>query len=256
MKDIHFYRSGTGGAPFVFQHGLAADLTQARKLFEGVNEIDLLVLDCPGHGRSKLSSKEEPSFQYYSDQVRSMMDHQQVDKAFIGGISMGSGIALNIALAFPERVMGLVLVRPAWLDTINPANLMILKEAADLMDQGDTGDRFKDLARFKQIEKQLPLAAKSIMGVFAPTQNEQLPKVIRNMVSDCPFEDLESLKGLNVPCLVIGNDADPLHPFSMAETIHQLLPNSQVRKVTSRYLDDPQHQIEVRDLVSDFVKNF
>ena len=34
---------------------------------------------------------------------------------------MGAGIALNFTLRHPERVLGLVLSRPAWLDAPNPA---------------------------------------------------------------------------------------------------------------------------------------
>jgi pimeloyl-ACP methyl ester carboxylesterase len=39
---------------------------------------------------------------------------------------MGAGVALNFAIRNPARVTGLILSRPAWLDTAYPANLKIL----------------------------------------------------------------------------------------------------------------------------------
>src|ERR687889_604426 len=43
---------------------------------------------------------------------------------------MGAGVALRFALAEPERVRGLVLIRPAWLDRPNPPNLAVFRMPA------------------------------------------------------------------------------------------------------------------------------
>ena len=49
-----------------------------------------------------------------------MLNHLGLTRAVVGGISMGAGMALNAATRYPERVAGLVLARPAWLDRPMP----------------------------------------------------------------------------------------------------------------------------------------
>src|SRR5437588_12915385 len=43
---------------------------------------------------------------------------------------MGAAIALNFALRFPDRVLGLILSRPAWLDRPLPENVRVFTHIA------------------------------------------------------------------------------------------------------------------------------
>ena len=45
-----------------------------------------------------------------------MIDMLHLQQIAVGGISMGAAVALNFALRYPQRVLGLVLVRPASLN--------------------------------------------------------------------------------------------------------------------------------------------
>jgi pimeloyl-ACP methyl ester carboxylesterase len=56
------------------------------------------------------------------------MDYLRLPQAIVGGISMGAAVALNFTLRFPERVLGLILSRPAWLDGPLPSNVRIYAE--------------------------------------------------------------------------------------------------------------------------------
>jgi pimeloyl-ACP methyl ester carboxylesterase len=249
--EINSIKQGQG-LPLVFQHGLTANLKQAVTLLQDMNDIQLLSIDCPGHGESRLSPGYQPSFINYADELIRFLDRQGVQKAVFGGISMGSGISVNIALRYPERVSGLVLVRPAWLDRPNPENLLVLLPAAELMGRPDGKQEFSKLPEFLKIEP--PAAAQSVLGVFSPDQQADLSRVIRAMVGDRPFEDIEQLKQIDVPTLIIGNDDDPLHPYAMAEKIQQSIPGSVLRQVTSRYIADPLHTTQVRSSIQEFIQ--
>jgi len=241
------------GTPLVFQHGLTANVNQIGGLLGGLENVELALMDCPGHG---LSSLEDfvPSFDNYADQVVSLMDYLGLESAIVGGLSMGSGIALNICLRFPERVKALILHRPAWLDRVDPQNLMILKEASPYLGAVDGASKFKLTGSYLNIETELPSAAKSVMGIFSDTQQPGLPTVIDNMVGDRPFDDVERLKEIKVPCLILGNDDDPLHPYDMAEVIHRNIEASVLKKITSRYIDADLHKNQVRDNILNFIK--
>lgn len=253
MQFPFHYKSIGNGIPFHFQHGLGSNLHQPQGLLAGLENVQLISMDCPGHGEAPLIEGALPSFNHYADQLLALMDELKVEKAIFGGISMGAGIALNVALRFPERVKALVLIRPAWLDQDSPENLAILLEAAPFIGQEDGLANFEQRPNFKHIQRILPKAAQSVLGVFAPTQRAEIPLVLENMIKDRPFSDLKALEHIQQPCLIIGNGDDPLHPFEMAESIHQRISGSQCVNIMSRYVDEAQHGAAVNQLVSKFI---
>ena len=240
------------GVPFVFQHGLGANIAQVEQLLSGINGIQWIFMDMPGHGNSKLEKDCVPSFQFYTDQLVLALDKLGVTKAHFGGISMGAGISLNMALRYPGKVQGLFLVRPAWLDQESPENLKILLEAAKLMDLSDGIEKFKKEEAFQIINNELPKAAQSLLTIFDSEQQKELPTVLKAMVNDRPYDTMKELKKLDLQCTVIGNDNDPLHPYAMAESTSQNIPGSSLHKVTSRYIDSTAHQKEITDLIKKY----
>lgn len=250
----HFQCSGTGTA-FVFQHGLAAQLAQPQALLADLPGHQLISLDCPGHGQAPLRPEDVLSFDAFASNVIRLLDHLQIEKAIWGGISMGAGIALNAALRFPDRVQALVLVRPAWLDFPTPENLEILLQAAELIPNENGLEQFNNLDFMCELDKSLPKAAQSIRGVFASTQNAELPRILESMIHDRPFHRMDDLARVQFPSMVLGNDDDPLHPFDFSQKIHKRIEGSQLVKVTSRYVDDSLHRHELRSAVESFLTN-
>lgn len=253
MQPTINYKISGEGFPFLFQHGLGSNLAQAQSLLGGQKKIQLISMDCPGHGDTPLRLGNMPSFDFYTDEVVRLLDHLKIEKAIFGGISMGSGIAINMALRYPEKVRGLVLVRPAWLDKGNPKNLVLLKEAAKVIGKRNARAKFEKNKQYQQIKGHLRTAAASIMGVFDKAQQTAIPTVLKCMVNDAPFQNLSDLAKIESTCLVIGNEDDPLHPFEMAELIHKGLKDSKLHKVTSRYIGNRPHKKEVNQVVSKFI---
>lgn len=254
MQPTINYKISGDGFPFIFQHGLGSNLDQAQSLLGGQKGVQLISMDCPGHGDTPLRLGNPPSFNFYADEVIRLMTHLKIEKAIFGGISMGAGISMNIALRYPDKVAGLVLVRPAWLDKGNPANLMILKAAAKFIGKRSDRAKFEKNNEYQHIKGHLRTAATSIMGVFSDTQQTAIPMVLKSMVSDAPFNELSDLAKIKQPCLVFGNDDDPLHPFEMAKVIQQNIKGSHLEKVTSRYLGNRPHKAEVNAAVTNFIK--
>ncbi len=117
-------------------------------------------------------------------------------------------------------------------------------------DQGKTA--FMKLPEFQSIRSELPEAADSLLGMFDRDQQDHTAIVLTKMVEDqpCPTDNAPMI---TFPALVIGNDDDPLHPWEMAEAWHRMLPNSQLKKVTSRYTNDKVHQREVVAAIQQFM---
>src|SRR5690606_31263385 len=113
------------GAPFVFQHGLGGDTHQILDLYSPPPGVRLITLDSRAHGATEpLGDATMLHFSALADDLVALLDHLGLASAVIGGISMGAGVALNVALRHPQRLQGLILSRPAWLDRPLPPNLL------------------------------------------------------------------------------------------------------------------------------------
>ena len=253
-ENLHYFSKGLG-YPVVFQHGLTADSSQISRLLGSVSNIKLVSMDCPGHGNSILEKGKEISFNKYTDLLVKLMRHLGIEKAIIGGLSMGSGIAINMALRYPGLVSGLILLRPAWLDSSSPDNLAIIQKATEYINKPNGKSNFEKLDEFKRMKADVSAAAESVLGVFNPQQQNVLPHVINSMVGDCPFKKMEDLYNINVPCLILANDDDPLHPYFMARRLYSKLKGANLKKVTSRYINADLYKEQVARSVEDFLND-
>src|SRR2546425_1684556 len=114
--NFHYLARPPGGASpttLVFQHGLGGDTERVFELLGPLPGFSLVGLDCRGHGKTTpLGAVEKLSFDSFADDVVALLDRLGVRQAIVGGTSMGAGVALNCAIRYPQRVVGLVLLRP------------------------------------------------------------------------------------------------------------------------------------------------
>ena len=119
-----YYRDEGHGLPFVFQHGLGGDLNQPIGLYNPAAGVRLIAFDMRGHGETRpLGDVDKLTIATFADDLIALIDRLGIEQAVIGGISLGAAVAVNVALRYPDRVLGLVLVRPAWIDRPLPENV-------------------------------------------------------------------------------------------------------------------------------------
>ncbi len=78
---------------------------------------------------------------------------------------MGAGVALNLASRCPETVAGLVLSRPAWLDSPMPGNLKAYPVIARLLREhgAELGrELFEGTEEYAELERAAPGAGRSL----------------------------------------------------------------------------------------------
>src|SRR5271166_5337048 len=120
--------------PFVFQHGLGADISQPMSFFGGDRPFRLISMDCRGHGRTvPLGNRHFLRFNSFSNDIINLLDHLNLPKVVMGGISMGAGITLNFAVRYPDRTRALILSRASWLAEPLPPNLAVFPKIAGLI---------------------------------------------------------------------------------------------------------------------------
>ncbi|HEX9370714.1 MAG TPA: alpha/beta hydrolase [Roseiflexaceae bacterium] len=256
--DLAFhYRDQGEGLPFVFQHGLGGDVNQPFGLFTPPAGFRLLTLDCRGHGETRpLGDPDKLSYATFADDVCALLDHLQLPQVILGGISMGAGVALNLALRFPERVRGLVLSRPAGLDQPVPPNAAVFPQIAQLIQQHGAQEglrRFKQSALYGELVSTAPDAARSLCGQFEQPRTEETAVKLARIPNTVPIPDAGALASIKVPTLVLANRQDPIHPFEYGEIIARALPQAELKELTSKSVSVEQHVQQTQHYIEQFL---
>jgi sugar phosphate isomerase/epimerase/pimeloyl-ACP methyl ester carboxylesterase len=254
--DFHYQVAGVG-IPFFFQHGLGADTTQPFGLFRPPGGIRLIGFDCRAHGQTHpVGPSEKISLAAFADDLLALMDYLKVEKAVVGGISMGAAVALNFALRYPERTLGLVLHRPAWLDAPRRDNVVIFNTIAGLLRQHGAE---KGLEVFKQSEiYQRALArsnasAASLASQFLHPRAQEAVVRLEKIPLDSPCADRRKWRTLAVPTLVLANDHDAIHPLEYGVTLSREIPGAEFKELTPKSISADLHREETQHFLEDFL---
>jgi pimeloyl-ACP methyl ester carboxylesterase len=254
--EFHFQVRGSG-VPVVFQHGLGGD---SERIFAQVQlppGFRLICLDCRGHGQTRpLGEATGLSFNQFASDVQALLDHLAVTHAVLGGTSMGAGVALNLALRDPSRVLGLILLRPAWLDAPNEFNLELYGTVAKLLiDHGPIKGRelFKNSRMYQCVAQESQDSAGSLLGVFSDPRALETISRLERIPADAPHRDRRAWRQIRVPTIVLGTRQDPIHPFDYASVLATEIPGAQLRELTSKSLNPSQYTAELNSAVGQFL---
>jgi len=234
------------GEALVFLHGLGAGKAQTTSGLNDLPGFHVIAPDLPGHGDSMSFDPDSYSFDSFADHVIALMDHLEIDQCHLGGLSMGSGITLNIALRYPARFKKLILLRPSWLDSPQPAHLKLVADAGEM-----TQAEFQSLPEFQSLLASNPPVAHSITAVYQRPDNVVLAK----MWNSQPFPSLPDLKNITTPALVMSSPRDDLHPESVASAIANALPNSQLIALPARYHEPEAYQKSLNQHLKQFLNS-
>ncbi len=114
-RTLRYLRRGEGGDPAILIHGFGGDLNNWLFNHEALaGNRAVYALDLPGHGGSS-KHVGEGTLGEFTKSLRGFMDAVGVEKAHLAGHSMGGAVALDFALAHPERALSLTLIASAGL---------------------------------------------------------------------------------------------------------------------------------------------
>jgi pimeloyl-ACP methyl ester carboxylesterase len=247
------------GLPFVFQHGLGGDVSQPAGVFPPPSGIRLLSLDCRGHGGTRpLGPADKLSFSSFADDLAALMDHLGLQCAVVGGISMGAGVALNLASRYPQRVAGMVLSRPAWLDSPRPENLKAYPVIARLLREHGAKlgrELFESTEEYAELERAALGAGRSLASSqFGRPRAREYAPVLESLAGDSPVRDLAQWRDdVRPPTLVLATRRDPTHPYSYAEILARRLPSARLAELTPKLEDEGRHAEDARAAIAGFL---
>jgi pimeloyl-ACP methyl ester carboxylesterase len=191
----------------------------------------VLCLDLLGHGDSdRPPEMSNYSMTAFGRQVIALLDHVGVERAVIGGTSLGANAALEASAAAPERVGGLMIEMP-------------------VLDNALLGCAIAFTPLLVGLTFGAPLARLAGRGARrVPRGSNQLADMLLDWVSQDPKPSASVLQGLFFgrvappseerrrlaqPTLVIGHYRDPVHPFSDSDMLVRELPNARLVEASS-----------------------
>lgn len=215
--------------PVVLLHAfpLSSSMWQAQQ--DGLAGVSRVVCpDLPGAGETPLPTGE-PSLDASADTVVALLDRLGVERAVLGGLSMGGYVAMAVARGHPQRLGGLLLVDTLATADPGPARDRRLRIAATLEEEGSTR---------VLLEEVLP----TLTGETTRRERPEVQRRVRELVAAASPagaawsqramaarpESLSVLAGLDVPALVVVGDEDALTTVSDAQAMAEALPDASV----------------------------
>jgi pimeloyl-ACP methyl ester carboxylesterase len=253
-SDVEIAYEVTGhnkeSSPLVFIHGLGAGRVQTTSALTSLPNTMLIAPDMLGHGDSIMedsSSEAVMSFDQCADDVIAILDHLEIEKSNVGGLSMGSGVALNIALRYPERVNKLILLRPSWSCSQCPKHLALVAYVGKWIEENGAEVAEQKLVAHSEyiaLHAEVPKVAESIRGLFKRPHYFSHTAVLYKMWEDAPFSSLNDLSEVTQEALVLYTTRDNLHPISVAEAIANALPKLYAMQELPPRYDQPEKYID------------
>jgi len=226
---------GEGDHVLVYLHGLLMDSGMNRALAQelAARGHRVVLLDLLGHGRSdKPLRASNYRMDAYAREVVALLDHLGVDRAVIGGVSLGADVSLFVAAEAPERVQALIIEMPV-LEWAVPAAALLFTPLLLLMHYagGPMGFLSRQIAR-------LPRSSNAALNSLLDTASsppEVVKAILHGILTGPVAPTVEARAAIAVPTLVIAHTSDLIHPFSDAEALVELLPDARLEPARSMF---------------------
>ena len=222
-----FAVEGGAGPPIVLLHGPLADHRAALPYVASLaDRYRVVTPDVRGGGRS-----HDPgplSFELLSKDVGALLDALGADRAVVGGVSGGSGVALRFALDRPERTRALVLVLPVYGGAergYTPAQTA----AFAAMDAVASRALAEGVGVLRPLYDRLPPERREKALAMLPDFDAASVVATSGFVASGaqPFASADDLRALAMPVLVVRGD-DPLHPKEVSDLYAKNIPGARI----------------------------
>ena len=262
------YKLRGEGYPVFFIHGFAKKEFWIGQVSALSNQFKVIWFDNRGVGAS-----DRPNIPYTMEMLvedlKGLMDHLNIQTAHLIGHSLGSFIAQNFVLKYPERVKRLILLSTSaglpdkkGVD-IFKNNQIALYEAriADPI----TGFYTKMKVRFSRefLKMMKSDTTKKFYGIFSAedlirSENENLctpQDIVNHSNALTDHNTLDNLHEITHKTLIIAGEKDRLTPKISSEQVHNQIPNSELKAVSGGHYFPLENAAEVNQIIIDFLKS-
>ncbi len=257
--QFNYYDSQNGDLALLVLHGLGGDAAGLRDFIIRPN-LRRLAMDVRGHGQTTpLGPVEKLNFATLADDVIALFDHLGIDKAIVCGMSMGAAISLAVGLRHPDRVHGLILSAPAWVNAPMPMEALY-HAVAELLDEYPDGlaawAAFQETHHYADMLAISPPIAASLVMLFTDPHTKENAAKYKYIASSQPFDTVAELEAMQLPTRIIAAPQDPIHPYEFGEILAAHIPHGELISIVGRSTDEERHNEEGYQAIVEFVEKF
>ena len=237
---VHYKTAGSGDPTLILLHGFGASVFSWRQVVGPLAELGTVVAyDRPAFGLTERPLSWESGANPYSPQaqvelVTGLMDTLGLERAILVGNSAGGTVAVNTALAHPERVQGLILVdaavyegggAPPWIQPLLHTPQMDRLGPLLARQIAVRGDAFLESAWHDPGR----ITAEDRAGYRRPLRAENWDRALWELTKASRQPDLSGrVPDITLPSLVISGDDDRLVPVESSIRLAEQLPNAEL----------------------------
>ncbi len=225
---------GDGPRLTVLLHGLLFNQRMHEALAQALAERGhrVVTLDLLGHGDSdRPGEKWRYSMPAFGSQVIALLDHLGEPEAVVLGTSLGANVALEAAVAAPERVRGMVIEMPV-LDHALIGCAIAFTPIMIALTVGEPGMKLLARAARTVPRGRLPWQVDIVLD-WIRQDPEPSAAVFQGLFFGRTAPPREERREIETPTLVIGHQYDIIHPFSDAGMLAEELPSGRLLQANS-----------------------
>jgi len=256
MMQLAYDDRGTG-LPVVLIHGFPLSRQMWQPQAEALAKAGCRVIcpDLPGFGESR-SLSGPVSMDAFADAVIALLDRLGIDRAVVGGMSMGGYVLLSLVERYPQRLLAaLYLVTRATAD--DAAGKVRRQELAEQVRAGNltvVPELFESLLFAPQTPRRHPELVVQVRGWMNASSPEGVAAGLLAMRSRRDYLDL--LPTLQVPALVVGAALDAAIPPAHAEALAAGLPDADLQIIAEAgHLANLEQPAAFNRVLVDFLKS-
>lgn len=224
---------GTGDRAIVLMPGLLFSRRMHEPLAEELASRGnrVLCLDLLGHGDSDRPEEMwEYSMPAFGAQAIGLLDHLGIERAILGGTSLGANSALEAAARDQSRVKGLLVEMPVLDNALLGCAIGFTPLLVSLTFGAPIARPLSRAARL--VPRRGPLLGRMLLD-WAAQDPKPSASVLQGLFFGRVAPPREVRRTLTPPTLVIGHPRDPIHPFSDADMLVHELPHATLVEASS-----------------------
>ncbi len=226
-QRIAFADYGEGQRTLVLVHGLLMNRHMYDHLAPEMASrgFRIVTVDLLGHGVSdKPADMRAYNMGTFADQLAALCDHLELDRPVVGGTSLGANVSLEMASRHPDKARALFIEMPVLDNALVAAGVIFLPILIAL--------RFGKplIGAAAAVMNRIPRShyLVDILLDWTRRDPESSRAVLEGILFGRTAPPREERERIELPALVIGHPADPLHPFSDSDMLIEEMPNARL----------------------------
>lgn len=225
-----------GGTPLVLLHAFPLSSAMWLAQREGLaTRFRVLTPDLRGFGGSSLGG-DAPSIDVMADDVAALLDAKNIDRAIVGGLSMGGYVTLAFCRRHPDRVLGAILADTKATEDTPAAREGRIRTAERLEAEGNVSVLLEDLLPRlvgPTTMRSRALVYGRVRGLVQSTPPQAAAWAQRAMAARA--DSVGALAGFRAPTLVLHGAEDVIMTEDDARTMAEALPNAELITIPGAY---------------------